>query len=65
LPARCAAHGLRKAASRLLAEDGATDREIMSITGHKTADEVTRYTRDVDSERLAENAMAKRRKGEP
>lgn len=65
LPARCAAHGLRKAASRLLAEHGATDREIMSITGHRTANEVTRYTRDADRERLAEAAMAKRRKSGP
>jgi integrase len=65
LPAHCAAHGLRKAAARLLAEDGATDREIMSITGHQTSNEVTRYTRDADRKRLAEMAMAKRRRGGP
>jgi integrase len=60
LPKRCAAHGLRKAGSRLLAENGATDREIMSVTGHRSADEVTRYTRAADRELLAEAAMAKR-----
>ena len=41
-----------------------TDREIMAITGHKTPAEVTRYTRDADRKRLAEAAMAKRRKAE-
>ena len=30
-------HGLRHTAARLLAEAGATDREIMSIHGHRTA----------------------------
>ena len=62
LPKHCAAHGLRKGASRLLAEAGATDREIMAITGHTTVNEVTRYTRAVDRKRLAESAMAKRRR---
>jgi integrase len=64
LPKRCAAHGLRKGASRRLAEVGATDREIMAITGHTTVNEVTRYTRAVDRKRLAEAAMAKRRRAE-
>jgi integrase len=38
------AHGLRKAACRRLAEAGCTAHEIMSISGHKTLDEVRRYT---------------------
>jgi len=41
----CSMHGLRKAAARRLAEAGCTDRQIMSITGYKTAQEVGRYTR--------------------
>ena len=41
----CSMHGLRKAAARRLAEAGCTDRQIMSITGHKTSQEVGRYTR--------------------
>ncbi len=41
----CSAHGLRKAAATRLAEAGATEQQIMSITGHRTSQEVTRYTR--------------------
>jgi hypothetical protein len=37
----CTAHGLRKAAA--IAELGAPENEIMSITGHRTSKEITRY----------------------
>jgi len=37
----CSAHGLRKAGSARLAELGASDREIMAITGHQTAKKLT------------------------
>lgn len=53
----CAAHGLRKAASRRLAEAGATNQEIKSITGHRTEKEVARYTAAADQARMAERAM--------
>ena len=53
----CSMHGLRKAAARRLAEAGCTDRQIMSITGHKTAQEVGRYTRSAEQMKLAEQAM--------
>jgi len=59
LPKGCAAHGLRKAASRRLAEAGCTAHEIMSITGHKTLREVTRYTEAADRKHLARSAIAK------
>ena len=59
LPDVCSAHGLRKAASRRLAEAGCTAHEIMAITGHKTLKEVTRYTAAVDRKLLGESAMAK------
>lgn len=59
LPKACAAHGLRKAASRRLAEAGCTAHQIMAITGHKTLKEVTRYTAAVDRERLAKEAIDK------
>jgi len=58
---QCSAHGLRKAAARRLAEAGCTDREIMSITGHKTAKEVTRYTNAADQVTLSDQAMNKMR----
>ncbi|HAK63593.1 MAG TPA: hypothetical protein DCO82_10185 [Alphaproteobacteria bacterium] len=56
---QCSAHGLRKAAARRLAEAGCTDREIMSITGHKTTKEVTRYTNAADQVTLSDQAMGK------
>lgn len=54
-------HGLRKAASRRLAEAGCTEKEIASITGHRTLAEVARYTRDADQARLSQAAAAKLR----
>ena len=59
LPARCKAHGLRKAAARRLAEAGATANEIAAVTGHKTLAEVERYTRAADQEHLAQEAIRK------
>jgi len=53
----CSAHGLRKAGSRLLAEGGATSKEMMAITGHKTLQEVEKYIRDADQKRLAASAI--------
>jgi integrase len=57
--AHCSAHGLRKATATRLAEGGASAHEIMSITGHKTLEEVERYTRDVRKKKIADSAMSK------
>ena len=46
-----------KAAARRLVEAGCTDRQIMAITGHKTTQEVGRYTRSAEQMKLAEQAM--------
>jgi len=51
------AHGLRKYFSAKLAEDGASDREIMAFTGHRTSKEVDRYTRSASQRRLAQAAQ--------
>lgn len=59
LPARCKAHGLRKAAARRLAEAGCTAKQIAAVTGHKTLAEVERYTRAADQEQLAVDAIEK------
>lgn len=53
----CSAHGLRKAMSARLAESGATDRQIMSITGHQTAKEVDRYVKAARQKVLASSAI--------
>lgn len=52
-------HGLRKSATARLAEAGCSDREIMAITGHTTADMVTHYTQSADQRRRALAAMGK------
>jgi len=50
-------HGLRKAASRRMAEQGLSNQLIKSITGHSSDNEVARYTRDAEQSRMAELAM--------
>lgn len=57
LPKGLSAHGLRKAACRRLAEAGCSSHEIMSISGHKSLQEVERYTRAANRERMAQTAM--------
>lgn len=52
-------HGLRKAAASRLAELGASEKEIMAITGHTTSQEVTRYTKAASQKLLAEKATAR------
>jgi integrase len=55
----CSCHGLRKAAATRLAEAGCTPHEIMAITGHRSLEEVERYTRAALKKKLADSAMAK------
>jgi integrase len=55
----CTAHGLCKAAAARLAECGASENEIMAITGHRTSKEITRYTRGARQRVLAEKAFAR------
>lgn len=53
------AHGLRKALSSRAAELDCTDRQIMSITGHVTPQEIDRYTKAARQRILAAKAMEK------
>lgn len=57
LPKAAAAHGLRKAAARRLAEAGCSANQIMAMTGHKSLKEVERYTRAAGQKLLAQAAM--------
>jgi integrase len=57
LPARAAAHGLRKAACRRLAELGCSANVIAAISGHSTLREVSRYTAAADQVRLARQGI--------
>jgi len=59
LPAHCVTHGLRKAASRRLAEAGCSTKEIMAITGHKTSQMVDHYTKAAEQAQMATSAIAR------
>jgi integrase len=59
LGAHCVLHGLRKACCRRLAEMGCSEKEIASVSGHKTLAEVARYTKAASQERLSTLAMAR------
>lgn len=54
---QCSAHGLRKASASRLADRGATEHQIMSMTGHTTSKEVTRYTKAARQKVLARSAV--------
>jgi integrase len=51
------AHGLRKTAATRLANAGCSTDQIKAITGHRTTQEVERYTRAADQARLAAAAL--------
>ncbi len=53
----CSAHGLRKALARRLAEAGCSEHEIAAITGHRSLQEVRRYTQAASQIVLARRAM--------
>lgn len=53
------AHGLRKAALRILAHAGATGVEMMAVSGHSSLDQLQEYLNEVDQERSADAAMLK------
>ncbi len=57
LPDRCAAHGLRKAAARRLAEAGCSASQIAAVTGHSSLREVERYTKAAAQIVLADAAI--------
>jgi integrase len=59
LAARCVVHGLRKAACRIMAENGCTEREIAAVSGHRSLNEVRRYTEAVNNVHLADRASDK------
>ncbi|OUS15994.1 hypothetical protein A9Q97_02625 [Rhodospirillales bacterium 47_12_T64] len=52
-------HGLRKSAAVALAEAGCTERQIMSITGHKSVAMVSHYTKKVDQKKQEKQAIIK------
>lgn len=54
---QCTAHGLRKAGATILAERGATDRQLMALYGWSSSSQANTYTAEADREKLAGEAM--------
>jgi integrase len=52
----CTAHGLRKAGATIAAENGATEKQLMSVFGWQTSKEATLYTRAASQTVLAASA---------
>lgn len=59
LPGGCTMHGLRKSLGKMLAEAGATTRQLMETLGHDDIEHAELYSRAAEQERLARDAMAK------
>lgn len=55
----CTLHGLRTTHAVLLAEGGASARQIMATTGHRTLAMVQHYTRDAEQLRMARETIAR------
>ena len=59
LPAGCTLHGLRKSLGKLLAEGGASTRQLMDTLGHDDIDHAELYSREASQVILAREAMNK------
>lgn len=57
LPAGCTIHGLRKTLGKMLAESGATTRQIMDTLGHTDIQHAELYSREAEQELLAREGM--------
>lgn len=53
----CSAHGLRKAAATIAAENGASEKQLMAIFGWESGRQAGHYTKRADRKRLAGDAM--------
>lgn len=71
LPRGCTMHGLRKTLGRMMAEGGASTRQIMGTLGHDDIEHAELYSRAAEQERLARDAMTRvtrrygKKKGSP
>jgi integrase len=53
---QCTAHGLRKAGATIMAERGATDRQLMAMFGWESSQQATTYVASADRKLLAAEA---------
>lgn len=54
----CSIHGIRKAACRVMAERGASTKQIASFTGHASLSSLEIYVKDAEQKQLADGGVA-------
>lgn len=59
MPKGCTMHGLRKTLGKMLAETGASTRQLMETLGHDDIQHAELYSRAAEQERLAKDGMSK------
>lgn len=59
MPKGCTMHGLRKTLGKMLAETGASTRQLMETLGHDDIQHAELYSRAAEQERLARDGMTK------
>jgi integrase len=59
LPKGCVLHGLRKTLGKMMAEGGASTRQLMETLGHSDIAHAELYSREASQELLAKQAMGK------
>jgi integrase len=55
----CTMHGLRKTLGKILAEEGATTRELMDVLGHESIQHAELYSREAEQARMARSGLNK------
>lgn len=55
----CTLHGLRKTLGKILAEEGATTRELMDVLGHSSIAHAELYSREAEQARMAKTGLDK------
>ncbi len=59
LPPGCTIHGLRKTLGKLMAEGGASTRELMDVLGHDDIAHAELYSREADQVRMARAGLSR------
>lgn len=59
MPTGCTLHGLRKTLGKMLAESGASTRQLMEMLGHDDIEHAELYSREAEQQRMARDAMTK------
>ena len=59
MPTGCTLHGLRKTLRKMLAESGASTRQLMEMLGHDNIEHAELYSCEAEQQRMARDAMTR------